>query len=46
MAAILQDPKKLVMLIFLLVLEIPAAIGLVVGWKRARREAAKEVPHE
>lgn len=30
---------KLVMVIFLLALEIPAAIFLVVGWKKACKEA-------
>ena len=42
MAAIFEDPVKIVMLILLLVLEIPAAIFLVVAWVRACREAKGE----
>ena len=36
-----MEPYKIVMLIILLALEIPAAIFLVVGWVRACREAKK-----
>lgn len=39
MADILQDPVKIVMVIILLALEIPAAIALVLGWKKACKEA-------
>lgn len=39
MADIIQDPIKLVMLIILLVLEIPAAICLAVMWRKAVKEA-------
>ena len=39
MADILRDPVKIVMLIILLALEIPAAIALVWGWKKACKEA-------
>ena len=39
MADILQDPVKIVMVIFLIVLEIPAAVALVLGWKKACKEA-------
>ena len=37
MADILNDPVKIVMLIILLVLEIPAAILLAVWWRKANR---------
>ena len=37
MADILSDPIKLTMLIILVALEIPAAIALVVMWKRAKK---------
>ena len=39
MADILRDPVKIVMVIILLALEIPAAIALVMGWKKACKEA-------
>ena len=39
MADILQDPVKIVMVIFLIALEIPAAVALVLGWKKACKEA-------
>lgn len=39
MANILSDPVKVVMVILLLAMEIPAAIALVVGWRRAYKEA-------
>lgn len=42
MADILENPVKLVMLILLLAMEIPAAIFLVVAWVRACREAKGE----
>ena len=42
MAAILDDPVKVVMLIILAALEIPAAIALVVMWKRAKNGGAKD----
>lgn len=35
----MADPIKIVMLIILLALEIPAAIALVVGWKKACKDA-------
>lgn len=38
MADILQDPIKVVMLIILLALEIPAAICLAVMWAKAKGE--------
>ena len=33
-----MEPYKIVMLIILLAMEIPAAIALVVGWRRACKE--------
>lgn len=39
MADILRDPVKIVMVIILLALEIPAAIALIAGWKKACKEA-------
>ena len=36
-----MEPIKIVMLIILLAMEIPAAIFLVVAWVRACREANK-----
>ena len=36
-----MEPYEIVMLIFLLALEIPAATFLVVAWVRACREAKK-----
>lgn len=39
MAGILSDPVKLFMVILLLAMEIPAAIALAVGWRRACKEA-------
>lgn len=42
MADILRDPVKVVMVILLLAMEIPAAIALFVGWRRACKEAKKE----
>lgn len=39
MGDILSDPVKVVMVILLLAMEIPAAIALVVGWRRACKEA-------
>ena len=41
MADILQDPVKLVMLIILLALEIPAAIALAVIWIKDCKAAKK-----
>ena len=38
MAEILQAPAKTVMLCIVLALEIPAAIILIVGWIKARKE--------
>jgi hypothetical protein len=35
----MTDPIKIVMVIILLALEIPAAIALVVGWKKACKDA-------
>ena len=35
----MADPIKIVMVIILLALEIPAAIALIVGWKKACKEA-------
>lgn len=37
----LNDPLKLAMLIILICLEVPAAILLVIWWKRACKEAQK-----
>ena len=37
---------KLVMVLFLLALEIPAAIALVVGWKKACKEARERKDNE
>ncbi len=39
MVDILNNPVKIVMLIVLLALEIPAAIALVAWWKRACKDA-------
>ena len=39
MADILRDPVKIVMVIILLALEIPCGIALIVGWKKACKEA-------
>lgn len=36
-----MSPLKIGMLIFLLVTEIPAAIFLIVAWKKACKEAKK-----
>lgn len=41
-----MEPYKIVMLIIVLVLEIPAAIILVVGWVRACREAKRRNDHD
>ena len=41
MADILNDPVKIVMLIILVALEIPAAILLTVWWRKACTEAEK-----
>ena len=41
MEDLVNDPGKIVMLIILLALEIPAATFLVVAWVRACREAKK-----
>ena len=38
MADILSDPIKLTMLAILIALEVPAAICLVVWWRKACRE--------
>ena len=35
----MADPVKIVMVIMMLALEIPAAIVLVVGWKKACKDA-------
>lgn len=35
MADMLNDPLKLIMMIILIALEVPAAICLVVWWKKA-----------
>ena len=35
----MSDPVKVIMVIFLLALEIPAATLLVLGWKKACKEA-------
>lgn len=35
----MADPVKIVMVIILLALEIPAAIALIVGWKKACKDA-------
>ena len=35
----MSDPVKIVMAIILLAIEIPAAIGLALGWKKACKEA-------
>ena len=45
MADLLQDPMRAAMLALLLVLEIPAAIFLVVAWFRDKK-AAEEVSDE
>ena len=34
----MQDPVKIAMVIILVVTEVPAAIFLIVAWKRACRE--------
>ena len=39
MADIFQDHVKIAMVIFLIALEIPAAVALVLGWKKACKEA-------
>lgn len=39
---ILSDPLKLAMLIILAALEVPAAIALVIIWRKACRDAKKE----
>ena len=39
MSDIFQDPVKLMMVIFLLAIEIPCGIALVLGWKKACKEA-------
>ena len=39
MSDIFQDPVKIVMVIILLALEIPCGIALIVGWKKACKEA-------
>lgn len=38
---ILSDPLKLTMAMILVVLEVPAAIALVILWRRAVKEASK-----
>ena len=35
----MQDPVRIIMVIVLVVTEVPAAIFLIVAWKRACREA-------
>lgn len=40
-----SDPVKIVMLIILAALEIPAAICLVVWWKRAKRDSGNHNPN-
>lgn len=35
----MADPIKIVMVIILLALEIPAAVALVLGWKKACKDA-------
>lgn len=40
-----MDKLKIIMVILLLAMEIPAAIALVVGWRRACK-AAREVDNE
>ena len=42
MADILNDPVKIVMLIILVALEIPAAICLAVWWRKACRGSEKQ----
>lgn len=42
MADILRDPVKIVMVIILMALEIPAAVALIVGWKKACKEAREK----
>ena len=42
MADILRDPVKIVMVIILLALEIPAAVALVLGWKKACKESREK----
>lgn len=42
MADMLNDPIKTVMLIILIALEVPAAIALVVMWKKAKRDRGTE----
>lgn len=37
MADALNDPIKLIMMIILIALEVPAAICLVVWWRKAKR---------
>ena len=39
MSDIFRDPVKLLMVIFLLALEIPCGIALIVGWKKACKDA-------
>lgn len=34
----MQDPLKIVMVVLLVVMEVPAAIFLIVAWKRACKE--------
>ena len=41
-----MEPIKIVMLIILLAMEIPAAIFLVVAWVRACREARERKENE
>lgn len=39
MTDIFRDPVKIVMVILLLAMVVPAAIALVLGWKKACKEA-------
>ena len=38
MSDIFRDPVKIMMVIFLLAIEIPCGIALIVGWKKACKE--------
>ena len=42
----MADPIKIVMVIILLALEIPAAVAWVVGWKKACKEARERKDNE
>lgn len=39
MDEILRNPVKIVMIIFLLAMVIPSGVALIVGWKKACKEA-------